>query len=102
MDKDRGSWLGRGRARLGLGSPRAEHQHPRLRRRISSLESQQKRTRRALESRLTDLEAGLQEQCRLSLRIAELSDIVTELVGAAARGGGPEFERVLDRYAESL
>lgn len=51
-----------------------------------------------LADRVTDLEQGLLEQRRLSLRVAELADLVTELVGAAARGD-EEFRRTLDRLA---
>jgi hypothetical protein len=102
MKPHRGSWTGRTRKRLGMGVSMTKHRHPQLWRRISRLEVQQKRTRKALSARLAELETSLQEQRRLSLRVAELTDIVTELVGAAARGGGAEFERALERYRESL
>ena len=75
------------------------HQHPKLAKRISELshrvfvlESARRRTRLRVEA----LEEGLQEQRRLSLRVAELTDLVTELVAAAARGED-EFRRVLSR-----
>ena len=45
---------------------------------------------------LAEFDEDLQEQRRLHLRIAELTDLVTELVGAAARGD-EEFRRVLSR-----
>ena len=45
---------------------------------------------------LAEFDEDLQEQRRLHLRIAELTDLVTELVGAAARGDD-EFRRVLNR-----
>jgi len=45
---------------------------------------------------LAEFDEDLQEQRRLHLRIAELTDLVTELVGAAARGDD-EFRRVLSR-----
>lgn len=70
------------------------HGHPQLRRRIEALEQDRDR----LAERLAEAEAGLQEQRELSLRIAELTDLVTTLVAAAARGED-EFRRVLDRVA---
>lgn len=45
---------------------------------------------------MAELEEDLQEQRRLNLRVAELTDLVTELVAAAARGED-EFRRVLGR-----
>ncbi len=68
------------------------HRHPKLAERIKVLEQFGRRTRR----RVAALEEGLQEQRRLNLRVAELTDLVTELVAAAARGDD-EFRRVLGR-----
>lgn len=73
----------------------------RLRRRITRLERQQARLEQALEERTAELARDLQEQRLLSLRVAELTDLVTELVGAAARGEA-EFRRVLDKYDASI
>jgi hypothetical protein len=67
-----------------------QHGHPKLAHRVEVLETSSRRVRR----RVAALEEGLQEQRRLNLRIAELTDLVTELVGAAARGED-EFRRVL-------
>jgi hypothetical protein len=66
------------------------HGHPKLAHRVVVLERSGRRVRR----RVAALEEGLQEQRRLNLRVAELTDLVTELVGAAARGED-EFRRVL-------
>ncbi len=41
---------------------------------------------KALFARLEELEVGLQEERRLHLRIAELSDLVTGLLAAATQG----------------
>ena len=74
-----------------------QHRHPKLAERIKVLEQMGRRTRR----RVAALEDGLQEQRRLNLRVAELTDLVTELVGAAARGDD-EFRRVLERLDPSV
>lgn len=79
----------------------AGHGHPRLMKRIVELERTQQETRASLEARIKDVEEGLQESRRLSLRVAELTDLMSELIGAAARGDD-EFRRVLDKYAASL
>jgi hypothetical protein len=69
-----------------------QHGHPKLAHRVKVLETSSRRVRR----RVAALEEGLQEQRRLNLRVAELTDVVTELVGAAARGED-EFRRVLSQ-----
>jgi uncharacterized coiled-coil protein SlyX len=103
MARQRRFWTARTRERLRPKTVAPEpHQHPQLRRRIAHLENEHVKTRKSLEARLNDLEESLHEQRRLSLRIAELTDLVTELVGAAARGGADEFEHVLSRYEDSL
>lgn len=68
------------------------HRHPKLARRVVRLEERGDQ----LEIQVAELEEDLQEQRRLNLRVAELTDLVTELVGAAARGDD-EFRRVLSR-----
>ena len=81
------------------------HSHPRLRRRIEVLERDNRRLTAELETvhrrlvdRLAELESGLQEERSLSPRVAELVDLVTTLVAAAARGE-EEFRRALDEAA---
>ena len=69
--------------------------------RIAELEQAQQEMRASLEARIAEMEEDLQESRRLNLRVAELADLVSVLVGAAARGDD-EFRRVLDQYADSL
>ncbi|MGH3354392.1 MAG: DUF6752 domain-containing protein [Nocardioidaceae bacterium] len=102
MSTHRETWRSRALRRLGVQPNTPPHDHPQIRRRMNRLTRRQAGTRRRLEARLAELEAELQEQRRLSLRVAELSDLVAELVGAAARGGDAEFQGVLARYSESL
>jgi hypothetical protein len=73
-----------------------EHGHPKLAHRVEILERSGRRVRR----RVAALEEGLYEQRRLNLRIAELTDMVTDLIGAAARGE-EEFRQVLARLEAS-
>jgi hypothetical protein len=60
------------------------------------------RVRRArgagLRARLRDLEAEVQENRRLNRRVAELTDLVTELVVPLARRDDADVEAVLERY----
>lgn len=79
-----------------------QHTHPQLRRRIAELETQTGALQEAYDARLADLEEGLDEQIRLSDRIAELTDMVAELVAAAAQTDDAAFAEVLDRYSASL
>jgi hypothetical protein len=77
--------------RKQVDAPRVpHHRHPKLAHRVVRLERGRVRIRR----RVVALEEGLLEQRRLNLRVAELTDLVTELIGAAARGED-EFRRVL-------
>jgi hypothetical protein len=69
--------------------PPPSHGHPQLQKRIA-----------AVEARVGEVEEGLQQNRQLSLRVAELTDVVTHLIGAAARGED-EFRRALDDYAKS-
>ena len=51
-----------------------------------------------VRARLDALEAEVQENRRLNRRIAELSDLVTELVVPLARREDAEVQEVLARY----
>ena len=55
-----------------------------------------------LRRRIAELEAEVQECRAVNLRVAELTDIVTELLVPIARGDQAEIDRVLERYHESL
>jgi uncharacterized coiled-coil protein SlyX len=62
-----------------------------------------KRSRQGtLEARLTELEAEMQEQRRLSLRIAELTDVVQELLLPVAQRDEAMLKERLERYSASL
>lgn len=52
--------------------------------------------------RIGSLEDGLQEQRLLSPRVADLGDVVAEMLGAAARGDRAEFEAALTKYSDGL
>ena len=67
-----------------------QHNHPMIKRRMD-----------ALEAELAVLKEDLQEQRQLGLRVAHLTDLVTSLIGAAARGP-EEFDRALAAYAAEL
>jgi hypothetical protein len=71
------------------GGPGA-HQHPRLRRRIEKLEKE-----------VAGLREELLEQRLVSHQVAELSDLLTSLIGAAARGP-EEFDQALAAYADEV
>jgi len=66
------------------------HQHPRIRRRIEELEKE-----------ITGLREELLEQRLVSHQVAELSDLLTSLIGAAARGP-EEFDQALAAYADEV
>ena len=51
-----------------------------------------------VRARLDALEAEVQENRRLNRRIAELTDLVTELVVPLARREDAEVDEILDRY----
>ncbi len=56
----------------------------------------------ALEQRLTEVEAELQESRRLNMRLAELTDIVQELLVPMAQQDQELLEERLKRYSASL
>jgi hypothetical protein len=53
---------------------------------------------RRLDERLRELEEAVQENRRLNRRVAELTDLVTELVVPLARRDEAEVEALLQRY----
>ena len=57
---------------------------------------------RGVHARLQQLEAELQENRRLNRRLAELTDLVTELLVPLARHDDAATEEVLERYRSSL
>lgn len=64
---------------------------PRLRR-VASWRS------RGVEARLREIEAEIQENRRLQRRVAELTDVVTELLVPLADGDAAQARVVLERY----
>lgn len=54
--------------------------------------------RAGVHARLRDLEAEVQESRRLNRRVAELTDLVAELVVPLARRDDEEVDQVLARY----
>ena len=55
-----------------------------------------------LRKRVAALEAEVQECRQLSLRVAELTDIVTDLLVPLARADEDELKATLAKYHESL
>lgn len=56
----------------------------------------------ALVARLGQVEAEVQELRALGFRVAELADLVTELLGYAAAGDDPRFREAVARYADGV
>lgn len=56
----------------------------------------------ALKRRVAALEDEVQECRQTSLRVAELTDLVTELLVPLVRGDSAEALEILDRYHQSL
>ncbi|MDO9457049.1 DUF6752 domain-containing protein [Nocardioides sp.] len=54
--------------------------------------------RRALERRLEALEADVQESRALNLRVAELTDVVMELLVPLADSDDPRVAAIVERY----
>ena len=55
-----------------------------------------------LAARVTELEAEVQECRQLNLRLAELTDIVQELLLPAAQRDQARVDELLERYAKNL
>ena len=56
----------------------------------------------SLKRRVAALEEEVQECRQTSLRVAELTDLVTELLVPLVRGDSAEALEILDRYHQSL
>ena len=56
----------------------------------------------SLEARVAELESEMQEQRRLNLRIAELTDVVQELLLPVAQRDEAMLQERLQRYSASL
>ena len=55
-----------------------------------------------LAARVTDLEAEVQECRQLNLRLAELTDIVQELLLPVSQRDQAKVDELLERYAKNL
>ncbi len=55
-----------------------------------------------VRTRLARSEREVQELRALGFRVAELADLVTELLAGAAAEGGPAFRQAVDRYADGV
>ncbi|QWZ09302.1 hypothetical protein KRR39_05825 [Nocardioides panacis] len=56
----------------------------------------------SVRARLRELEAEVQENRRLNRRVAELTDLVTELVVPLARRDDAAVDAVLERYRSMI
>jgi len=74
----------------------------RIRRRIKRLEARVQPLEAGLNERVALLEDGLREQRFLNQRVADLGDVVAEMLGAAARGDRAEFEAARTKYSDGL
>lgn len=78
----------------------------RLRGRLSTWKVASVRTRRSglteLRARVAELESEMQEARRLNRRLAELTDLVEELLLPVAQRDEAKVREYLDRYSASL
>ena len=56
----------------------------------------------ALQARVEELEDEVQENRQLNRRLAELTDVVQELLVPIARGDKERLSEIVDRYSNSL
>ena len=56
----------------------------------------------ALRQRLAELEKEMQESRRLNRRLAELTDVVQELLVPLSQSDPDKVQEILDRYADEL
>ncbi|MCW2757357.1 MAG: hypothetical protein JWO46_1103 [Nocardioidaceae bacterium] len=70
---------------------------------MSALASTVRRIRsRSIPARVAELEAAVEEQRQLSRRVAELTDLVTDLLVPLADRDQESVDSVVDRYRRSL
>jgi len=55
-----------------------------------------------VDARLRRLEREVQELRTLGIRVAEVADLVTELLATAARRDDPEFARIVAAYVDRV
>jgi hypothetical protein len=55
-----------------------------------------------LTNRITELEAEMQENRQLHVRVAELTDVVQELLLPLSQRDNERIEAVLTRYADTI
>ena len=60
------------------------------------------RNRKSLERRVRDLEDDIQESRQLNLRLAELCDVMMELLLPAAQRDEAEITEILNRYRQDI
>jgi len=60
------------------------------------------RNRKSLERRVRDLEDDIQESRQLNLRLAELCDVMMELLLPAAQRDEAEIAEILNRYRQDI
>lgn len=77
-------------------------QRTELAERVDRLEQRVGDLERELAQRTAELSEGIQEQRRLSPRVASLSDFVAEVVSATARGDRDALDTALAKYADGL
>ncbi|MFZ2502338.1 MAG: DUF6752 domain-containing protein [Nocardioides sp.] len=73
-----------------------------VKQRAKSLRHTRAGRRLDLERRVADLEAEVQECRQLNLRLAELTDIVTELLVPVAHRDEARLAELLERYQKGL
>ena len=64
--------------------------------------SSSKATVRRLEDRVADLEADMTEMRRHNVRLAEIADVVQELLVPMAARDEEAIQRAIERFQESL
>lgn len=69
---------------------------------VRSLARRARYRHRGVHARLTHLEAELQEHRQLNRRVAELTDLVAELVVPLARHETGTVDEILQRYRDSI
>jgi hypothetical protein len=89
------SLTGRGAAAAEAAAPELS---PELAERLASLERQVSEQR----DQLRRVRAAVQELRGLGGRVAEIADVVTELLVTTAQRDDPDFQRILARYRKGI